>query len=527
MTLTFKKNLILLLLLVLLFTCQSRPSKKTNTQVLRLNIHTEPPTLDPRKATDCVSIFVIKQCQEGLMQRGHDGKARPGLAERYDVSADGLIYTFYLRETEWSDGKPLTAHDFERSWKTLLDPSFPSEQAFELYLLKNGKAAKEKKVSIDEVGVKALDAKTLRIELEHPAPYFLSLITIHPFFPIPDPFDPYISSGPFRLKKWRHFDELTLEKNPSYWGESKVKLETVHLYIIEDDQTELNLFENGELDWTGHPFSNLPNDALPELRKHQTIEQLPLDATYLYSFNTSVYPFNNVNFRKALSLAINREEIVNNITQMGQIPSSSLVPPTMWDEAGEPYFKEDLAEAKELFNKALKELGTTLEELPPITLSYNTSVGHHKIAQAIQQQWVSAFGLKVQLQNKEWKVFLDDVHHGNFQVARGGSSASIDDPIDFLDTFIYPKSNSNASNWGNPEYTHLINKAKQTNDAKKRLHILKRAEKLMISEMPIAPIYTYRGSFISKPYVKNVYISVLGDMDIKHAYISHDKQVSP
>ena len=519
---SINKVFILLFLLVVPFACQNGPKKKTNTQILRLNIHTEPPTLDPRKATDCVSIFVIKQCQEGLMQRGHDGLPKPGLAERYERSEDGLIYTFHLRETLWSDGKPLTAYDFERSWKTLLDPTFPSDQAFELYLLKNGKAAKERTVSLDKVGVKALDAKTLRIELEHPAPYFLSLITIHPFFPIPDPFDPYISSGPFRLNKWKHFDELTLEKNPSYWDASRVKLQTVHLYIIEDDQTELNLFENGELDWTGHPFSNLPTDALPQLRKRENIKQLPIDATYLYTFNTSVFPFNNVNFRKALSLAINRKSIVENITQMGQIPCSSLVPPTMWGEESLPYFEENLTQAQEHFKQALKELDTTVENLPPITLSYNTMVGHHKIAQAIQQQWASAFGLKVHLQNKEWKVFLDDLHHGNFQVARGGISAGIDDPISFLDTYLYPKSNRNPSNWGNPEYTRLIQKAEQTNDAKARLHILREAEKLMISEMPFAPIYTYRASFISKPFVKNVYISELGDMDIKYAYISHD-----
>ncbi len=522
-----KKILLLLLLLVIPFSCQRGGVKKPTKQVLHLNIHTEPPTLDPRKATDSVSIFIIKQCQEGLMQRGHDGKPRPGLAERYEISEDGLIYTFYLRETAWSDGSPLTAHDFERSWKTLLNPTFPSERAFELYLLKNGRAAKEGTVSLDVVGVKALDDTQLRIELEHPAPYFLSLITIHPFFPIPEPFNPNISTGPFILKNWRHFDELTLVKNPSYWDAKRVKLEVVHLYIIGNDQTELNLYENGQLDWAGHPFTTLPPDAVPELKKHETIHLLPIDATYLYTFNTAVYPFNNIKFRRALSLAINRKEIVENIMQMGQLSSFSLIPPSMWEEAGDPYFEENTEQAQELFASALKELGTTLEELPPLTLSYNTSEGHHKIAQAIQQQWFQAFGLKVNLQNKEWKVFLDDLHHGNFHIARGGLSANIDDPISFLDTFCFPNSGRNSSSWGCPKYTQLIEQAEQTNDQHERLKILKQAEKLMISEMPIAPIYTYMGSFINKPYVKNVYISELGDMDIKYAYISYDKDVSP
>lgn len=523
-----KKAVFVLFLLLISFGCgQSGRDRKQTEQILRLNIHTEPPTLDPRKAIDIVSIFVIKQCQEGLMQRGHDGLPKPGLAERFEKSEDGLIYTFYLRDLIWSDGKPLTAYDFERSWKTLLSPEFPSEQAFELYLLKNGRAAKEKEVSLDEVGVKALDAKRLRIELEHPAPYFLSLITTHPFFPIPDPFDPYISSGPFQLKQWKHFDELTLKRNPSYWEATKVKLETVRLFIVEDDQTELNLFENGELDWAGHPFSNLPTDALPELQKRHEVKYLPLDATYLYVFNTTVYPFNNVNFRKALSLAIDREAIVTNIAQTQQIPTLSLVPSSLWGEKEIPYPKRDLAEAQRLFQQALSELGTSLEKLPPITLSYNTMVGHHKIAQAIQHQWTSAFGIKVHLQNKEWKVFLDDMNHGNFQVARGGYSANIDDPITFLDLFLYPKSNRNCSHWSSPEFVRLLKLAEQTNDAKKRLDILKKAEELLLSEMPIAPIFTYRGSFIHKPYVKNVYISRLGDMDIRNATISYDEDLSP
>ncbi len=511
-----------LLICTLLFSCQGERGKiKRCTQVLHLNIHTEPPTLDPRKASDSVSIFVIKQCQSGLMQRGHNGKPEPGLAERFEVSEDGKTYTFYLKEVVWSDGKPLTAHDFERSWKTLLDPAFASDQAIELFLLKNGKAAKDGLVPVETIGVKALSDKELKIDLEHPAPYFLSLITIHPFFPIPDPFTPTVSSGPFLLKKWRHFDELILEKNPLFWDAAHIRLERVHLAIIEDDQTELNLFENGELDWAGHPFSNLPTDALSMLKTRETIHSLPLSATYLYNFNTEVYPLNNAALRRALTLAINRQEIVDNVTQTGQIPTSSLVPPSMWSHPPSPYFEENLKAAQELFAQALRELGTTVEALPELVLSYNTMIGHHKIAQAIQQQWLRAFGFKVKLQNKEWKVFLDDVRKGNYHIARGGISANVDDPIALLDSFRY-KGSQNTPRWTNALFTHLIEEAQQTKEAEARLRTLQEAERVLMKEMPLAPIYTYRGSFIKKPYVKNVYISELGDMDIRYAYIDHD-----
>ena len=514
---------IILPLFLLLFSgaCQ-KAGKGKREQILRLNIHSEPPTLDSRKATDSVSIFVIKQCQEGLMQRGEEGAPLPGIAESVEVSEDGLIYTFYLRKAVWSNDKPLTAYDFERSWKTLLDPAFPSENAFELYLLKNGRAAREEGAPMESVGVRALDAGTLRVELEHRAPYFLSLITIHPFFPIADPVDPFVSSGAFVLEAWRHGDQIILKKNKRYWAQEEVKLLGVRLYIIDNDQTELQLFEKGELDWAGHPFSNLPADALPEISQKETIHSLPLAATYQYAFNTQVFPLHNLNFRRALSLAINRKAIVENITQSGQIPTTSLIPPLLWGEKGRAPLKESLEEAKECFQRALTELQLTVDQLPPVTISYNTMSGHHKIAQAIQQQWARAFGLKVRLENKEWKVFLDDCLRGNFQIAKSAISATIDDPISFLDLYHYPNSSRNHSRWNNPKFRRLIDAAEHTKDPKERLCLLKKAEGVLLEEHPIAPIFTYRGSYLKSKHVKNVTLSSLGDIDIKRAYIDEE-----
>ncbi len=182
------------------------------------------------------------------MRKDVYGELKPALAERYEVSDDGIRYIFYLRESFWSDGKPLTAYDFERSWKSALSPSLATRSSEEFFILKNGKAAYQRHASLDEVGVKALDEKRLQVDLEHSAPYFFKLLAHTLFSPVSDPFDPTISNGPFQLKKRKQFDQIAIAKNPFYWDKSKVKLDTINVYVINDTQTTLNLFEKGQID---------------------------------------------------------------------------------------------------------------------------------------------------------------------------------------------------------------------------------------------------------------------------------------
>lgn len=497
-------------------------------QELRLNLYGEPPTLDPRKATDTVSISVLSVCFEGLTRLDPSGQPLPAAAEKIDISLDKKRYTFTLREANWSDGTPVTAYDFEKTWKTMLDPVFPCEFAVDLFIIKNARAAKLQRCSVDEVGIKALDDKTLQVDLEYPVPYFLSALSTHAFFAVPNHIidaypnwteGHYISNGPFFLKEWRHHDRITFEKNPRYWDKDAVKLEKVHFSLVQDEATELSMFENNELDWAGYPLSSLPIDAAPSLEKKGGLGRYPIAGTYFYVFNTKEFPFNNVNIRKAFSLAINRQSIVVNVTQTGQIPATGLVPPTMW-KTRLPYFQDnDLAEAQKLFALGLKELGVTAEELPSITLSYNTNSAHHKIAQAIQEQWHQAFGIQVKLENKEWKVFLDELRQHKFQIARMGGLASVNDPSNFLDYYRYLSSSNNHTQWTHPQFTELLEKADHTADAEKRLALLQEAEKILIDEMPIAPIYFYTGTYLKKPYVKGISLSELNDLDLKSAYI--------
>jgi oligopeptide transport system substrate-binding protein len=521
---------LLALLLQLLAGC-SPPSHKPKRQELRLNLKSEPPTLDPRKATDTTSNAVLNLCFEGLTRMDPEGNPIPAAAVSWTQSEDQLRYVFTLREGYWSDGEKVTAYDFEKSWKTMLDPQFPCEFAADLYIIKHGRAAKLGKCPLNEVGIVALDANTLQIDLEHPVPYFLSCLASHAFFAVPAHVvernpqwldQQYVGNGPFLLKERHYHLSITLEKNPFYWDTEHVRLETIFFALIQDDSTELTMFENGELDWAGYPLSNIPSEAIPSLSKTGALHQYEIAGTYCYVFNTTQFPFTNASIRRAFALAINREEIVNNITLMHQTPAMNLVPPLLWKETPHYFQDHDIIEAKRCFAQGLSELGITAAAFPPITLSYNTLSGHHKIAQAIQEQWSKALGIHVKLANKEWKVFLDELRLGQFQVARLGGIASVEDPSTFLDEYRYLSNGKNCAKWSSPRYTALLEEADLVTDQTERFSILRQAEELLIHEMPIVPIYFYTGVYLKQPYVQGVYISKLNQLDLKWAYVDTD-----
>jgi oligopeptide transport system substrate-binding protein len=508
----------LFFLLLICSACQSTPPIPK--QELRLVLATEPPSLDARLAADVISASVIRMCSEGLMRADANGKSQFALAETVDISEDQKTYTFHLRESYWADGKPLTAHEFEETWKSILDPASLSQRADALYIIKNARAAKEGTSPLDQIGVRASDDRTLIVELTHPTPYFSDLVASHFFLPVRSD-DYMIGNGPFKITSWRHYNEIVLEKNERYWDAAAVKLSKIHLAILEDHNTELNLFQNGEIDWAGHPLSALPTDALETLKRKGDLKTYPLAATYYYVFNTTTFPFNNVHLRRAFALAMNRQAIVSHVTQGEQTPATGLVPPTMWPEKISYFQDHDVEEARREFKLALEEMGIEASALPPITLIYNTDQSHHKVAQAVQEQWFRAFGIRVGLANKEWKVYLDELTSRQFQVARLGGIAYFNDPICFLDHYRYAIGCNNHSGWCSAEFATLLEKADETTNAEERTAFLRAAEALLIEEMPIAPVYFYTGSYLKKNAVKGVFLSELSDVDFKEAYLDH------
>lgn len=507
------------------------PQERWKNQILTLNIFSEPPTLDPGQSTDSPSGTVLNMLFEPLMRRGPNNLPQPATAESVTVSEDGKTYTFHLRESYWSNGDPVTAHDFIYAWKRVLKPSFPSNFAYQLYVIKGAENAKEGKGSLDDVGLHAPDDHTLVVELENPTPYFNELLQISCFLPIHQATDEgnpkwpleasmnYVSNGPFRLTSWTHNNELVLERNPNYWDRSAVKLNKIILLMIEDSNTELGLFEDKVIDWTGKPVSmGIPTDAIPNLTASGRLEFRPMAAVYYYQFNVTKFPMQSANIRRAFAYAIDRQAIVSNITKGGERPATCMVPPPLSLQKEKCFRDHNIAEAQRLFNMGLKELGTTKEKLPPIIISYNSGEGHHKLAQTIQQQWKATFGIDVTLENLEWKVYLDKLQQGDFMIGRMTYIADYNDPYTFLNPFKYKDGRLNHTCWFDDNYNALLEEAAKSSDNQHRLALLKTAELKLIHQMPAIPVYFLTNSFMRNPFLKGVYLSPIGEADFKTAY---------
>ncbi|WP_035299216.1 peptide ABC transporter substrate-binding protein [Brevibacillus thermoruber] len=507
---------------------QPTAEAKKSGKVLRVNLGYEIPTADPSLSEDPVSAAIVRATFDGLTRTGPDGKPQPSIAEKIDVSADLLTYTFHLRDAKWSNGDPVTAHDFEYAWKRALDPKTGANYAYQLYYLKNGKKANRGEAKLDEVGVKALDAKTLQVTLEQPTPFFLELTSFPTYYPVnkkvaeanpkwANEAGTHVGNGPFKLAAWEHKQKLTLVKNDKYWDKDAVKLDRIEGTMVEDENTELAMFDNGELDWAGQPLGQLPPDALPYLKEEGLLQTQPIAGVYYYKFNTEQPPFTNAKIRKAFSYALNRKALSDEGVIGTHLPALGFVPPTM-TVSSHPYFKDNDAEtAKKLLAEGMKELG--ISKLPPITLSYNTSEAHKKIAEAIQKQWRQTLGAEVKLENKEWKVFLEDLHNGSYQIARYGWLGDFNDPINYLELFMEKDGGNNDTHWENAEYRKLLTQSATQTDPEKRRELLAQAEAILMDEMPVLPIYYYTQSYVKRDHVQGVLIDGLGFIDWKWASI--------
>ncbi|TGV30115.1 peptide ABC transporter substrate-binding protein [Mesorhizobium sp. M00.F.Ca.ET.186.01.1.1] len=482
-------------------------SPADSAKVLRLNLSDEPMSIDPAVADDQHSLTLARALFDGLVRIGPDGKLQLSLADKMDVSADLKTYTFHLREAKWSNGDPVTAHDFEYAWKRVLDPETASGYAYQLYYLKNGEAFNAKKAKADDVGVKATDDKTLVVTLENPAPFFPELVASVTYFPVNKKAveagkdwaakpETYIGNGPFVLKKWEHKSLIEFAKNDSYWDKDAVQLSTLTINMIEDANTELSMFEKGDLDWVGSPLGDLPLDALDSLKNSGKMQSQATAGTYWYIFNTTQKPFDNKKIRQAFATAVNRKEISENVVPFKSTPALGILPPTM---ALNPdgYIKDgDVETAKKLLAEGMKEAGLT--QLPELTIAYNTTEVNQRIATVIQDQWRKAFGIEVKLVNKENKVHREQMKEGNFTIGRASWIGDFNDPINFLEMFRDKTGGNNHPDWENAKFKELIDKSYNEPDLDKRKKILLDAETILMDEMPLAPI-NFRGS----PYVKN------------------------
>ncbi|MGM1046540.1 MAG: peptide ABC transporter substrate-binding protein [Bacillota bacterium] len=513
---------------------------KPKEQVFRMNFASEPPTLDPGQSQDNASNTVINAVFEGLARKGTDGEPVPAVAESWEISEDGLKYVFTLRkDAKWSNGDAVTAKDFEFAWKRVLDPKFTPAPpyVYQLYYIKNAEAYNLGDIKdANEVGIKATDDHTLEVTLENPTPYFLNLMSFQTYYPIHSSAkdndkwatkpETLIGNGPFKMSKITKGQKIELVKNDQYWDNKSVKLEKVEMSIVNSSATELSSYRNNELDYAGQPTGSIPTDQLNAVKKElpEELNIKGISSTYFYVFNTTAKPFDNVNIRKAFSMALDRKAITEKITMAGEIPAFGFVPPGIKGvkeeyrtEVPDTYFEENLDEAKKLLAQGMQEEGYTT--LPEVTLIHNSDDRHKKIALAVSDMWKKNLGVEVKVQNQEWGVFLKNRQNLDYQIARSGWGADYNDPMTYIDMWT-SKSGNNDSGFKNEEYDKLVNEAYSSSDNAKRMEMMADAEKILVQDNQVVlPLFYYSNVSLVKPWVKGLTLDYKGDIDFTRAYI--------
>ena len=457
------------LLLVVFFALQKKPKLNTSpSQSISLNIVSEPASLDPRKARTLNDLNVIKMCLEGLTRTSKDFTPALALAESITASDDLLSYTITLKKAYWSDGQLIKAKDFETSWKTSLDSSFPSDYAFMLYSLKNAEKIKKGELTSETLGLSLLDEKTFTVFLEKPTPQFFELVSHPIWFPIPSHIEKnnpkwsesattYVSSGPFAFSNWQHGNKIILQKNPSYWDADVVNLDQVTLHMVSAE-TGFSMFLAGELDLDGSPFSTLPLDALSSLKREDKLLTQDFLISYFLRTNVSHSMLASKNLRKALALSLNRQDIIEHVMMSNGVYASCLVPSCLLQKKEELFIDNNTSLAQEYLKKAQDDDGVSLQDLNSLKLSFFSSEKSFRICQALQQQWRESLGIHIELEPLEGKLFFSNVSRKNYQLALGSWVADFRDPINFLEVFRNKSIGTNNTNWENSAFISSLDK---------------------------------------------------------------------
>ena len=474
---------------------------------------TEVATIDPHKSQGVPESHVIADLLEGLVGQDANGNIIPGVADSWET-ADNKTFTFHLRkDAKWSNGDPVTAHDFVYSFQRSVDPMTASPYSWymEYTKMKNAKDIIAGKADKSTLGVKALDDQTLVVELDSPVPYFVMMMghtttkpvhkaTVEKFGDQWTKPENFVGNGAFVVDKWVVNERLVLKRNEQYWDNDKTVLNQVTFLPIENQVTEMNRFLSGEIDFT----NELPLEHFKRLSKEhpESVSVVGNLCTYYYLFNTKKAPFDDVRVRQAVSYTIDRNIVANAIMGQGQKPAYFLTPeitagfdPEM-PAYGQMSQQERNAEAKRL----LEEAGYGQDNPLKFTLLYNTSENHKKVAIALGSMWKKSLGLNVTLENQEWKTYLSTKDSGNFEIARAGWCGDYNEASSFL-TLMKSGNTTGGIHYDSKAYDDLMERAITSTSEEERKALYSEAEKLMAKDMPIAPIYQYVKSRLLSPKV--------------------------
>lgn len=468
----------------------------------------EPQSLDPHIITGQADARVVLSLFEGLTSfNPMTADPDPAIAEHWEISPDGKIYTFHLRTNAlWSTGEPITTEDFVFSWTRALDPKTGSDYAGQLYYIKNGEAFNTGKITDPkQLGVKALDARTLRVELNNPTAFFLQLCAFQTLAAVPKRHiekygDKWLSarplpcSGAHMLEFWRLNDRVRVRKNPYYWDAANVELNVVDFVACATPSTAMNLYETGNADiiWD----KNLaPTELLDLLRKRADFHSFDYLAAEFLRFNVTRPPFNDVRVRKAFALSVNKQRIVERITRGGERTTSHLTPDGLHYQPPEGLGYDPDA-ARQLLAEAGYPGGANF---PRFQYLFNTLPQHEQVAVELQAMWRNELGVEMELRQAEWKVYLDLQAKVDYDVSRSSWIGDYKDPNTFLDMFMSDNGN-NRTGWTNRHYDALVEEANRENDTNKRENLLRAAETILVrDEVPIVPVYNYRGAIFFDP----------------------------
>lgn len=536
-----KKLLVLLLAFTMVFTlaaCGGEKSGGEDAEALNLSVcfASEPSTIDPALNSAVDGAIMLNHTFEGLIKWVNDGDGNAtldyGAAESYDVSEDGLVYTFHLREGAlWSDGEPVTAHDFEYAWKRLVDPATAADYSYMADCILNGpEIIYDGTKDPSELGAVALDDMTFEVTLHTAIPYFTEIAAFPALFPVRQDiieefgdqwtFDPasYIGNGPYMMSEWVHNSYIMMVQNPNYYDVANLGPESIKFALMDDDNAMLAAFNSGELDFN----EGYPMDEVTALLESGQLKVSDYVGTYYACFQTEKAPFDNPKVREAFSLVIDRNYIVNQITKAGQVPAGGYVPAGIYDaggpgtdfrEVGGDYYSIAEADYAANCDKAralLAEAGYPEGKgFPIVEYLYNTNDGHRVIGEALQNMWQTELGVTVTLNNQEWGVFLETRKNGDYSIARNGWIADYNDPISFLDMWVTGGGNNDAQ-YKNPAYDALIRQAKTSPDAAVRMQAMHDAEDILFADSVVAPIYFYTNPYMMKDEIKGMYYTPLG-----------------
>jgi len=494
----------------------SRPPCAPGKVCLTIGNTNEPATLDPHTSTGTWEDRIQSDLFVGLAQSDAAGKTIPGVAESWEASADGLVWTFRLRPAVWSDGVPLTADDFVFSLRRVLNPETASEYASLIFLIKNAEAVNSGKARLEALGVRAVDARTLEITLNHPAPYLPELTRHHVLYPVArhavekygaDWVKPgkMVSNGPYRLVDWRLGDHVRTEKNPLFWDAAKVCVDEVRFYPTTDAISAERRVDRGELDIN----TDIQSNRIARLRTKMpgyVRTNVYLGTTYL-AFNrgakSRVPALKDRRVRQALTMAIDRDFIAKGLLRGGQLPAYTMVPPGVanYQASPGPYWAKWPLEKRQVeARRLLAEAGFGPDNPLKVEIKHRNSADPMLFMPAIQADW-KLVGVRATLAQQEGQISYADYRVRNFEVADAAWIADYNDATSFLDLQRSNYGPQNYADYDNPAYDALMKQADNEPDAVKRAGILSRAETMMLTDAPISPIYFYINKNLVNPRI--------------------------